>query len=337
MNQVAYSSENQLNQRDTSCLPSNPITSLAVSKKRYLILLLFCLCSMFNAFQWIEYAIITDKITKFYSISNFSVNLTSIIYMVIYIPGIFPASWILIKKGLRFTVLLGSFGTFFGSFIKCFSIEPTRFWLIIIGQSVLALSQLFIINLPSRLSAVWFGKNEVGLATTLGVFGNQLGVTLGFFLPPFIVSATYGSSDLPQQLKLLTYGLATITLIIFLLITLLFENGPKVPPTESQAKASLAQKEFNHFDSIKHLITNKNTNFLITSYGINVGVFYALSTILNQLIASSFPTQTAKAGDIGAILTISGTFGSFFCGLIFCTYTLIILFWLISLKTLTTG
>lgn len=67
-------------------------------KRRWSMLILFVMCSMANAVQWIQYSIITNVIMKFYDVTSFDVNLTSIVYMVTYIPLIFPASWILDKK-----------------------------------------------------------------------------------------------------------------------------------------------------------------------------------------------------------------------------------------------
>ena len=42
--------------------------------------------------------IITSILRKYYDISNMAVYWTSMIYMVLYIPLIFPASWLLDKK-----------------------------------------------------------------------------------------------------------------------------------------------------------------------------------------------------------------------------------------------
>lgn len=58
---------------------------------------MFVACSMANAVQWIQYSIISDVIIKFYGVSSFAVDFTSIVYMVTYIPLVFPASWILDK------------------------------------------------------------------------------------------------------------------------------------------------------------------------------------------------------------------------------------------------
>lgn len=67
-------------------------------KRRWLMLVLFVLCSMINAVQWIQYSIISNVVIRFYNVSSFAVDFTSIVYMITYIPLIFPASWILEKK-----------------------------------------------------------------------------------------------------------------------------------------------------------------------------------------------------------------------------------------------
>ena len=80
---------------------------------RWLILAMFVLYSASNAFQWTQLVrtwikmtviiiickvIITSILRKYYDISNMAVYWTSMIYMVLYIPLIFPASWLLDKK-----------------------------------------------------------------------------------------------------------------------------------------------------------------------------------------------------------------------------------------------
>ena len=142
--------------------------------RRWIMLLVFALYSMSNSFQWISYGIIMDKITLFYDVDSYTVDWLSMIYMLTYIPLVFPATWLLDKKGLRIVALIGSFGNFIGASVKCFSAVPDRFWVTFLGQTVSAISQIFILGLPARLAAVWFGAAEVAFATAVGCFGNQV-------------------------------------------------------------------------------------------------------------------------------------------------------------------
>lgn len=66
-------------------------------KRRWLILIIFVFYSMSNAMQWIQYSIISNIVQKYYNVTSFAVDWTSMIYMVTYIPLIFPASWLLDK------------------------------------------------------------------------------------------------------------------------------------------------------------------------------------------------------------------------------------------------
>lgn len=73
-----------------------------VYKRRWLILGIFVLYSASNAMQWIQYSIIANIITEFYGVSSTAVDWTSMIYMILYIPTIFPASFLLDKfVGIR--------------------------------------------------------------------------------------------------------------------------------------------------------------------------------------------------------------------------------------------
>lgn len=66
--------------------------------KRWLILGIFVLYSALNAAQWIQYSIIANVISKYYGVRSIFIDWTSMIYMVTYIPLIFPASYLLDLK-----------------------------------------------------------------------------------------------------------------------------------------------------------------------------------------------------------------------------------------------
>lgn len=72
------------------------------------------------------------------------------------------------------SVIIGMAGTCIGAWIKVVSVSPDRFWVTFLGQTVVGLSQIFILNIPARLAAVWFGPKQVSSACSIGVFGNQV-------------------------------------------------------------------------------------------------------------------------------------------------------------------
>lgn len=153
---------------------SSPALETRLYKKRWVIVLLFSSYSLSNAYQWIQYGIISNIMTKFYSVEAFAVDWLSMIYMLTYIPFIFPVTWLLDMKGLRVMALLANALNCAGTWIKVASAQPHLFWVTMLGQFASSFAQVFILGMPSRLASEWFGADEVSTACSIGVFGNQV-------------------------------------------------------------------------------------------------------------------------------------------------------------------
>ncbi|XP_030021076.1 uncharacterized MFS-type transporter C09D4.1 isoform X2 [Manduca sexta] len=289
-------------------------TEYTVYPIRWLVLFIFVFYSASNSMQWVQYSIIQDAVVKYYGVSSIMVYWTSMIYMITYIPLIFPASWLLDKAGLRVTTIIGAFGTCAGAWLKVFSVPQDMFWLGFFGQTVVAISQVFILNVPPRLAAVWFGADQVSSACSIGVFGNQLGVALGFVMPPMLVKAQGTIEEIGADFQLMFYLVAGFTSVLFVFIVLFFKAAPPSPPS---AAADLGSSlDSNFLQSIKQLLTNRNYILLLISYGLNVGTFYAISTLLNQVILTYYPGAHEDAGRIGLVIVVAGMAGSVLCGLV---------------------
>jgi FLVCR family feline leukemia virus subgroup C receptor-related protein len=80
-----------------------------------------------------------------------------------------------------------------------------------------------------------------------------------------------------------------------------FQKEPPLPP--SLAQASLRQQltvtdknadRQTYLQTLKSLLTNRNFVLLLLSYGINVGVFYVVSTLLNQIVLLHFAVSNTE-------------------------------------------
>ncbi|VVD02455.1 unnamed protein product [Leptidea sinapis] len=210
-----------------------------VYRVRWLVLFIFVIYSASNGMQWVQYSIIQDTVVKYYGVTSLTVYWTSMVYMITYIPLIFPASFLLDKT---------------------------------------------------------------------------LGVALGFLLPPMIVRAQGTTDEIRSDLQLMFYLIAGLTSVLFVLIVLFFKAAPSTPPS---AAADLGSElDSNFLQSLKKLMTNRNYVLLLISYGLNVGVFYAISTLLNELVLTYYPGANTDAGRIGLVLVVAGMVGSVVCGLI---------------------
>ncbi|XP_017866728.1 PREDICTED: feline leukemia virus subgroup C receptor-related protein 2 [Drosophila arizonae] len=300
--------------------PAAPAEGYKVYARRWAVLILFVFYSASNAMQWIQYTIINNIITRYYGISDKWVDWTSMIYMILYIPLIFPGSWFLDKVGLRITALVGIVGTCIGAWIKVFSVDPSLFYVSFIGQAIVALAQVCILSLPARLAAVWFGPDQVSSATSVGVFGNQLGVAIGFVLPPMLVPNSEDINQVGSDLQLMFYLVAGLTSVLLILMAIFFQDKPPTPPSAAQEAANrlegMAEQQISFGQSLKNLLTNRNFIFLLLSYGINVGVFYAISTLLNPVVLKYYPGHEVDTGRIGLSIVLAGMLGSVVSGIV---------------------
>lgn len=186
--------------------------------RRFAVLAVFSLYSLVNAFQWIQYSIITNIFAHFYNVSSDKIDWLSIVYMVAYVPLIFPATWLLDKKGLKLTALMGAGLNCVGAWVKCASVRPDLFGVTMTGQIICSVAQVFILGLPSRIASVWFGPKEVSTACATAVLGNQLGVAIGFLLPPVLVPNTVEDIELMgHNISVMFYGTAVVSTALFIL------------------------------------------------------------------------------------------------------------------------
>ncbi|XP_007552959.1 choline/ethanolamine transporter flvcr2b isoform X3 [Poecilia formosa] len=285
-------------------------------KRRWIIVFLFSSYSLCNSYQWIQYGIIGNIFMKFYNVEAFTIDWTSMIYMLTYIPLIFPVTWLLDRKGLRVIALAGTALNCVGTWIKVASVRSDLFAVTFLGQFCSSLAQVFILGMPSKIASVWFGSEEVSTACSIGVFGNQMGCAIGFLLPPILVPNVEDMDELAKHIKTMFYITAGVASFLFILVIFVFQERPKLPPTLAQASArTMPPEDYSYVASILRLLRNKPFVLLIVSYGLNVGCYYAVGTLLNRMIIDRYPGEEVNAGRIGLTIVVAGMVGSLICGI----------------------
>ncbi|KAK7503014.1 hypothetical protein BaRGS_00005640, partial [Batillaria attramentaria] len=290
--------------------------------RRWLMLTLFCLYSFSNAVQWIHLNIIADVLDRYYNASlpedsyqrANAIDWLSMVFMLAYVPLIFPATWLLDKKGLRVCMVAGCFLNALAAWLKCASVGEDLFGVLMFAQTVAAISQIWVLGIPARLAAVWFGPNEVSTATSLGVFGNQIGIAVGFLTPPVLVPNSDSLDTIGTNLRNMFYGTAAITTVIFLVNLFFFKKQPPHPPSRAQQHQVEMEVNADYGKSLLNLFKNRGFFVLMLSYGMNTGSFYAVSTLLNYIILDYYPGEQETAGQIGLTLVLTGIVGAIAAG-----------------------
>ncbi|XP_071112995.1 choline/ethanolamine transporter flvcr2a-like isoform X2 [Haliotis cracherodii] len=294
-----------------------------VFKKRWLMLGLFCLYSFSNSFQWIHLNIIANVILRYYNTSlpgdtlqqETAVDWLSMVYMLAYVPLIFPATWLMDSKGLRVCNVVGSFLNAVGAWVKCGSVSPDRFGVLMFAQTICSVAQIWVLGMPAPLAAAWFGPDEVSTATSLGVFGNQVGAAVGFLLPPVLVPNSPDLDQVGRDMSLMMYITAGVTTAIFILILIGYRDHPPVPPSRAQLVAMQETEGQHYLSSLWRLVKTLPFVLLVISYGVNVGCYYAIATLLNAVVLDYFPGEEVNAGRIGLTIVITGIVGAVLAGI----------------------
>lgn len=122
------------------------------------VLLSLCLVNL----QWFQFTIVSHTVVAYYDTSAELVNWTSLVFMLCYVLFTFPVTFVLDNRlvNLRVAMILCNSLLLLGSVVKTLSVTPPRFWVAFLGQFLVALAQVIVLNVPTTLAFEWFAAEE---------------------------------------------------------------------------------------------------------------------------------------------------------------------------------
>eukprot|EP00762_Andalucia_godoyi_P006183 ANDGO_01614.mRNA.1 Uncharacterized protein B0416.5 len=290
--------------------------------QKWIHLLLFSLTSFANAFIWICLSVVSETSCSYFSIQSWQLNLLSIVFMVVAVPFTPVASWVLDTRshGLRKAVYIATILQVLGAVIRyvgtlraivhgpsgssttavgtaTYYDSETSFYVVLCGQTLCAAAQAFILPSPSKLAGDWFLPSERTLATTIGALSNVLGVAFAFGITSSVVTS---ESDVGVFL----FAQAVFCVLLGLAVAFLW----RVRENEGEQglhAASLAAIKQEFSGQVKAVLTNKPFLILLCSFGTALGVFNAVTSLLDQWV-SPYGFSEDQTGILGASLIVSG-------------------------------
>ncbi|GAB0089507.1 feline leukemia virus subgroup C receptor-related protein 2 [Sergentomyia squamirostris] len=320
----SYESLRRIESNTSITVPENfsfSEVAIRVYKIRWLILFL-CLASITITYiQWIQYSIVANVVAKYYRVSSILVDWTSMVFMLAYSMLVFPVSFFMDIKAPRIAALTGCLVLALGSWIKVFSLKRDLFIITFVGQTFVAIAQVFVVSLPARLAATWFAPEEASKVCGLGVFSTQLGTALGFLMAPLIVQESNNMEVIHEHLEIMYLADAAMSTGVTIFTMTVFQAKPEKPPSHIQAlQRSVRATNKGYWKSILNLANNNDFILLVIVYGMNVGVFNSMLTLLNQIILNYFPGREIDAGIIGAAMIATSLVGSLVFGFVMDTW-----------------
>ncbi|XP_028850097.1 choline/ethanolamine transporter flvcr2a isoform X4 [Denticeps clupeoides] len=160
-----------------------------------------------------------------------------------------------------------------------------------------------------------YGRTSTALSSPEEIF-QKLGIAIGFLVPPILVPNVDDMDELGHHISIMFYITAAVATLLFLLVVVAFQEKPEIPPSQAQAAArNIPSDQYSYLASISRLLHNRPFILLVISYGLNVGCFYAVSTLLNRMIIEHYPGEEVNAGKIGLTIVVAGMVGSLVCGI----------------------
>jgi len=261
---------------------------------RWVILIVFMAVIAVNQLSWITFAPITSTAASHYGVSDLSIGLLSMSFMIVYIFVSVPASWLIDTYGFRVAVGTGAVLT--GIFGLTRGLLASNFTLVLISQIGIAIGQPFILNAVTKVAARWFPIQERATASGLGSLAMYLGIIAGMALTPYLVIRS------SMQSMLLIYGsVASVAGLVFLALAREHPPTPACPP--GQEERSLV------FDGLKQTLRKRDFVILMTIFFIGLGVFNAVTTWIEEILSPRGFSIT-QAGITGGLMVIGGVVGA---------------------------
>lgn len=269
-------------------------TGFKVYSYRWVVLLAFMSIIAVNQLLWITFAPITSNAVQYYKVSELSIGLLSLSFMIVYILVSFPASWIIDTYGIRVGVGIGAALTGIFGLVRGFIASDYK--LVLVSQIVIAIGQPFILNAITTVAARWFPVEERATAAGLGSLAIYLGILVGLVLTPYLAIR----SDIPSLL--VDYGIVSIV-AMFIFFLFIRERPPSPPYPPDQESRSLS------LDGLSKMIRQRDFILLLVIFFVGVGAFNAITTWIEELLNPRGFSIT-QVGNAGGAMIFGGIIGA---------------------------
>jgi sugar phosphate permease len=269
-------------------------TEFKIYGYRWVVLLVFMFVVAVNQLMWITFAPITIRAADFYGVSDLSIGLLSMSFMIVYIVVSIPASWAIDTWGIRTAVGIGAVLT--GVFGLLRGILAANYSFVLLAQIGIAIGQPFILNAVTSVAARWFPVRDRATASGLGSLAMYLGIVVALALTPYLTL----QSGLPGML--LAYGIVSIVAAVAF-FAFVRERPPTPPCPPDQEARSLV------FDGLRDSLRRRDFVLLLVVFFVGLGVFNSVTTWIEDILRPR-GFSIIQAGNIGGLMIVGGIIGA---------------------------
>lgn len=271
---------------------ANSSTATAISSKqrppnKWLIIAGFSLLLGVNQFLWLTFATIVISTEAHFGVNEFFANLLTLMFPILFVVLAIHSGKVLDNIGYKKIVSLAALLMLIGSIIRWLGAD--YYWLVFVGQLLIAIAQPYITNAINQVTSDWFDKSQIATVTGVIMGGMFLATALGAFAPAPLIEA-FGFSGM----LLINVIITAVAVVGFLLVV-------AEKPKQQDSAISLHE--------IESLLKNKRLWFISLAVFIAMGYFNGLSNWIAPILAPR-GIDEATAGIITAMLIVGGILGA---------------------------
>ena len=258
--------------------------------RRWAVLMAYFGVAAMSQMLWLNLAPLVSFLQLKYSVSEMAVSSLLLSFPLLYVILSVHSGTLIDKKGYRYVIILGSV---ISSIFACVRIFDGNFYMLVIGQTGIAIGQPYIINGISKLVSDWFDKEQSAMATGIGTAGMLIGMALGMGLTPAL------NTDLGFSTTMAVF--AGISIALTLIFVVVGKENTLAAKTQAVAMSAMGE--------IKSLLKSRNLVMLFIISFFALGVFNGLTTWLEPILKPN-NINAEQAGLVGTFLIAGGIIGS---------------------------
>lgn len=244
--------------------------------------------------QWLSFSAVANTAADFYSTNPSIINWLSTGFLFAFVAASPATIWTLHTGGPRLAIITAAIPILIGNWIRLAGTRtsPPSFGLTMFGQILIGLAQPFVLSAPTRYSDIWFTPSGRVSATAIASLANPFGGALGQLINPFLATK---ASDIPNMVLYVAIISTVASLPSFFI-----PSKPPTPVSPSSTHTAPGLRE-----TTRLLAHNPNFYLIFLPFGVYVGFFNSLSSLLTQVLTPYGFSET-ESGIAGAVLILVG-------------------------------
>ncbi|MDT4762721.1 MFS transporter [Sphaerochaeta sp. PS] len=280
--------------------------SVKAYRYRWLILIGLMALLLAVGMQWMNLSPVGRVVNIYYqgqvsSIFSNPVEFLSLAYLLIFVVGSIPASYVIHRLGITVSIRIAAGMIVFGALGKW--IYLSNFSIVLFCQLILALAQALVLNSITEIVSRWFPIRERGMAVGMASAAQYFSLGIVMFLSPLMVVTKANAPNYGSGIEAMMGMYAALCSVFAIAAAFLIRENPPSPSSILQREPSVSF--LNSFKAMNKIPSLRGLMIIFSvGWGVLITLLVKIDTISEIL---GFPDSD---GRLGIVLLVGGMIGA---------------------------